>query len=259
MVLRSGFLFFFIAAALAAILPAQAKDPREIVISEPIHQLVYLPLYAAIDEGYFAEEGLSVHMITIAGTAPINAVLSKQAFAFMGGPEHNAYIKIKGGELRSVAEIVDRANTYLVAKKGLAPTGTDYAGFVRGKRFATPAYGIDGASIPATASPSSRPARGPSSRRSGAARPSSASSPSPSSRAASTARSGKSLSTARPARSALMPILRSTSVSTRSRRSPSSSKPFCARPSRDCGSCRKIPTRPLPSAGRNFPPCPKPS
>ena len=71
------------------------------------------------------------------GSAHTNAVLSGQAFGFIGGPEHDAFAKIKGAELRSVVNIVDRGNVYLVARKGLAPAaGQGAADFVRGKTIA---------------------------------------------------------------------------------------------------------------------------
>ena len=113
---------------------AHATDLINIVVAEPVHGVGYLPLYIAVDKGYFAKLGLSVKVMTVeGGSAHTNAVLAGQAFAFIGGPEHDAYAKLQGGELRSVVNVVDRGNVYFVAKKGLAPAGKDYAAFVRGK------------------------------------------------------------------------------------------------------------------------------
>ena len=60
------------------------------------------------------------------GGGHTNAVLSGQAFAFIGGPEHNAFAKAKGAELRAVVNCVDRGNVYFCAAKGRSrrtPTG----------------------------------------------------------------------------------------------------------------------------------------
>lgn len=115
---------------------------REIVIAEPVHSTGYLPLYVGMAKGYFAESDLMVRLLTIeTGAGHTNAVLSGQAFAFIGGPEHNAYAKVKGGELRAVVHCVDRGNVYFCAAKGQEPTGTDWATYFKGKKIAVPSYG----------------------------------------------------------------------------------------------------------------------
>jgi NitT/TauT family transport system substrate-binding protein len=68
-------------------------------------------------------------------------VLSGSAFAFIGGPEHDAYAKAKGAELRAVVNVVDRGNVYFVARKGLTLQDNHYADFVKGKRIATFFFG----------------------------------------------------------------------------------------------------------------------
>lgn len=126
--------------ALALTGPAAAQ--RELVVAEPVHSLGYLPMYVAMHNGYFAEEGLELEVMTTkGGGAHTNAVLTGQAFAFIGGPEHNAFAKAKGAELRAVVNVVNRGNVYLVAKAGLAPSGDDYGAFLAGKTVATGYFG----------------------------------------------------------------------------------------------------------------------
>ncbi|MPZ54971.1 MAG: ABC transporter substrate-binding protein [Rhizobiales bacterium] len=122
---------------------AQAAERRTLVVAEPVHSTGYLPLYVAIHNGYFAADNLDVKVITVeGGGAHTNAVLTKQAFAFIGGPEHNAFAKIKGAELRAVANVVDRGNVYYVAKTGLVlKPGESMAGFFKGKAIAVSFYG----------------------------------------------------------------------------------------------------------------------
>src|SRR5258708_27889786 len=94
----------------------------ELAVTEPQHGIGALPLYLAAAKGYFAAENIQLKVITTeSGGAHTNAVLSGQAFAFIGGPEHNAFAKLKGAELRAVANVVNRGNVYLIAAKGVEP------------------------------------------------------------------------------------------------------------------------------------------
>jgi NitT/TauT family transport system substrate-binding protein len=126
------------AALLGCSALASAADLKPISITEPGHLVAYLPVYVAIAKGYFAAEGLDVKMITLdGGSSHTNAVLAGQAFAFIGGPEHDAFAKLKGGELRTVIGVVNRGDTYIMAKKGSEPKGKDMASYLKGKRIAT--------------------------------------------------------------------------------------------------------------------------
>jgi NitT/TauT family transport system substrate-binding protein len=120
-------------AALGRIHPARAA--AELLVAEPVHSTGYLPLYIAIAKGYF--DDVTVKIVTIeSGSGHTNAVLSGQAFAFIGGPEHNAYAKAKGAELRAIVNCVDRGNVYLCAALGQEPTGTDWPSYFKGKSIA---------------------------------------------------------------------------------------------------------------------------
>src|ERR1700733_14317435 len=112
------------AAVAGRIVPARAAA-REVLIAEPVHGTGYLPLYVAIAKGFFQD--LAVKIVTIeSGSGHTNAVLTGQAFAFIGGPEHNAFAKAKGAELRSVVNCVDRGNNYFCAAIGQEPKDTDW-------------------------------------------------------------------------------------------------------------------------------------
>jgi NitT/TauT family transport system substrate-binding protein len=132
-----------LAALLMATLAPSAHAQKSLVVTEPTHGVGYLPLYIAIRNGYFAKEGLDVKVMTVdGGSTHTNAVLSGQAFAFLGGPEHNAYAKIKGGELRAIVNVVDRGNVYYSARKGSGPPpGQDWGSYFKGKSFAVGLYG----------------------------------------------------------------------------------------------------------------------
>jgi len=115
---------------------------HELLVAEPVHSTGYLPMYIAMAKDYFAEADINVKIVTIeTGSGHTNAVLSGQAFAFIGGPEHNAFAKAKGAELRAVVHCVNRGNVYFCAEKGLAPNGRDFASFAKGKAIATGGFG----------------------------------------------------------------------------------------------------------------------
>ncbi len=119
-----------------------ARAASKVIIAEPVHGTGYLPLYVAIQKGYFSEAGIEAETLTTeGGGAHTNAVLTGQAFAFIGGPEHNAFAKAKGAELRAMVNCVDRGNTYYCAAPGKEPTDTDWASYFKGKTIAVSQYG----------------------------------------------------------------------------------------------------------------------
>jgi len=98
---------------------------REILIAEPVHSTGYLPLYVGMAKGFF--DDVKVSIVTIeTGSGHTNAVLSGQAFAFIGGPEHDAFAKAKGAELRAVVH-ASTAATFISAppraRRRPEPTG----------------------------------------------------------------------------------------------------------------------------------------
>src|SRR6478736_846590 len=115
--------------------------PKELLVAEPVHSTGYLPMYIAMANGYFAESDIVVKIVTIeTGSGHTNAVLSGQAFAFIGGPEHNAFAKAKGAELRSVVHCVNRGNVYMNAVKGQEPKDANWPAYFKGKSIAVGPY-----------------------------------------------------------------------------------------------------------------------
>ncbi|MBV8109933.1 MAG: ABC transporter substrate-binding protein [Hyphomicrobiales bacterium] len=128
--------------ALAAPALIARAATKELLVAEPVHGTGYLPMYIAMANGYFAESDIVVKIVTIeTGGGHTNAVLSGQAFAFIGGPEHNAFAKAKGAELRAVVHCVDRGNVYLCAAKGHDPKDTNWPAYFKGKAIAVGPYG----------------------------------------------------------------------------------------------------------------------
>lgn len=125
--------------------PVDKKALKKIVIAEPVHLVGYLPLYLAIKEGYFTEKGLDVSIIAAAGGAHVTSVISGDAWGVIGGVDSNALANQKSKDpIVSVVNVVNRANVYLVAKKGAGPTGTSpeqLKAFLKGKTIAAGRYG----------------------------------------------------------------------------------------------------------------------
>src|ERR1700681_119483 len=100
-------------ASIGATLLARAMiaraETKELLIAEPVHGTGYLPLYIGMAKNLF--DDVKVDIVTIeTGAGHTNAVLSGQAIAFLGGPEHCAYAKVKGAALRCVVNCVNRRN-----------------------------------------------------------------------------------------------------------------------------------------------------
>src|SRR6478672_6608170 len=76
-------------------------------------------------------------------TATLGATvgLTLAAPPFIAGPEHNAFAKAKGAELRAVVHCVDRGNVYLCAAKGQDPKDQDWSAYMKGKTIAVGPYG----------------------------------------------------------------------------------------------------------------------
>jgi NitT/TauT family transport system substrate-binding protein len=132
-------------AALACALSASASAEamKTLIVAEPAHNTGYLPLYIAIHKGWFAKDGLDVKVLALdSGSQHANAVLSGQAYAFIGGPEHDAFAALKGAQLRTIVNIVNRGNVYFEARKGMEPKpGQSMADYFKGKTIAVGQYG----------------------------------------------------------------------------------------------------------------------
>ena len=129
--------------SLSMLSAAIAADNKTLLVAEPAHNIGYLPLYVGIRKGYFAKDGLDVQVMSLdSGSEHANAVLSGQAFAFIGGPEHDAFAKLKGGELRTIVNIVNAGNVYYLARSGKGPApGQSMADYFKGKTIAVGQYG----------------------------------------------------------------------------------------------------------------------
>lgn len=124
---------------------AAEGEMKQLTVAEPVHLIGYLPLYVAIHEGYFAEEGLEVNVVQATGGAHVTAVVSGDAFAVIGGVDSCALANEGNADpIIGIVNCVNRANVYLFARKGLAPASesdADMAAFLKGKSIVAGRFG----------------------------------------------------------------------------------------------------------------------
>lgn len=113
---------------------SDTPEPVTITIAEPVHGVGYLPLYAAIETGAFADEGITVEVTTLTGGGHVNSVLSGEVFGFIGGVESGAVANVRGADLKGVVNVVNRGNVYFVAPEGDEPAASaDLGEYFTGK------------------------------------------------------------------------------------------------------------------------------
>ena len=114
---------------------------REMILAEPGHSVGFLPVYVAVQKGFFRDEGIELKITAMNTPAFVNAVLLGDAFTFLGSVDHNATAKAQGKELKAVSDLDGRANVYLLARPELLPMTGDIVAFLRGKRIVVSGFG----------------------------------------------------------------------------------------------------------------------
>ena len=97
-----------------------AKELTEITLNEVAHSIFYAPQYVAIEEGYFAEEGIDLTLVTGFGADKVmTALLSGEAEIGVMGSEASIYTYSGGAGDAPVnfARLTQRAGNFLVARE----------------------------------------------------------------------------------------------------------------------------------------------
>src|SRR6201994_4538535 len=104
------------AAALITLLmatPALAEG-KKVTLSQAFQSMLYLPLYVAIDEGFFTQQGLDLTKETAgAPTVALSAVISGSAQFSIHGPEWTAIAASKGAPVNIIANVVNGAAVWI--------------------------------------------------------------------------------------------------------------------------------------------------
>lgn len=117
---------FLIAALLVPILlcgcekkNADDTDLTKVTLNEVAHSIFYAPMYVAIEEGYFADEGINLELVTGYGAdKTMTALLTGEADIGFMGSEASIYTYLQGAQDYAVnfAQLTQRAGNFLVSR-----------------------------------------------------------------------------------------------------------------------------------------------
>lgn len=91
-----------------------------VTLNEVAHSIFYAPMYVAIEEGYFEEEGIDITLVTGFGAdKTMTAVLTGEADIGFMGSESSIYTYAGGTEdyVVSFAQLTQRAGNFLVSRE----------------------------------------------------------------------------------------------------------------------------------------------
>lgn len=99
-----------------------AKDANltKVVLNEVAHSIFYAPMYVAIEEGYFEENGIDLTLVTGFGAdKTMTAVLSGEAHIGFMGSEATIYTYAGGAQdyVVNFAQLTQRAGNFLVSRE----------------------------------------------------------------------------------------------------------------------------------------------
>lgn len=92
----------------------------KVTLNEVAHSIFYAPMYAAIENGYFKEEGIDLELVTGFGADKVMAaVLSGEADIGFMGPETTVYTYNEGAAdaVVNFAQLTQRAGNFIVARE----------------------------------------------------------------------------------------------------------------------------------------------
>lgn len=98
----------------------QQEGMTKVVLNEVAHSIFYAPMYVAIEEGYFAEEGIDLELVTGFGAdKTMTAVLTGEADIGFMGCESSVYTYAGGTEdyVVNFAQLTQRAGNFLVSRE----------------------------------------------------------------------------------------------------------------------------------------------
>lgn len=93
---------------------------EKVVLNEVAHSIFYAPMYVAIEEGYFAEEGIDLELVTGYGAdKTMTALLTGEADIGFMGAESTLYTYLGGTEdyAVNIAQLTQRAGNFLVSRE----------------------------------------------------------------------------------------------------------------------------------------------
>lgn len=99
--------------------PDSSSSVKEVTLNEVAHSIFYAPMYVAIEEGYFKEEGIDLTLVTGFGAdKTMTAVLTDEADIGFMGSESTIYTYAGGTQdyVVNFAQLTQRAGNFLVSR-----------------------------------------------------------------------------------------------------------------------------------------------
>lgn len=128
----------YICALLVLVISSPASsqvEMRKLTVAEAGRLFIYMPLYYAIDKGFFKKEGLDVSMFTAnRRDLAMKAVIAGESFASVHDPIEAALAKSRGADVKIIASVVDVAAIWLVGDADITADTKTW----RGKTAALP-------------------------------------------------------------------------------------------------------------------------
>ncbi len=96
------------------------KENVKVTLNEVAHSIFYAPMYAAIELGYFEDEGIDLELVTGFGAdKTMTALVSGEADIGFMGSESSIYLYAEGAEDYAVnfAQLTQRAGNFLVSRE----------------------------------------------------------------------------------------------------------------------------------------------
>lgn len=95
---------------------------EKITLNEVAHSIFYAPMYVAIENGYFKDEGIDLDLVCGFGADKVmTALLSNEAQIGFMGSEASIYTANEGAEdlIVNFAQLTQRAGNFLVARESV--------------------------------------------------------------------------------------------------------------------------------------------
>ncbi len=99
---------------------ADSSGLTKVTLNEVAHSIFYAPMYVAIEEGYFEEEGIDLTLVTGFGAdKTMTALLTGEADIGFMGSESTIYTYLGGTQDYAVnfAQLTQRAGNFLVSRE----------------------------------------------------------------------------------------------------------------------------------------------
>lgn len=98
----------------------ESSKGTKVILNEVAHSPFYAPMYVAIEEGYFAEEGINLELVTGFGAdKTMTALLTGEADIGFMGSESSIYTYVGGTQdyVVTFAQLTQRAGNFLVSRE----------------------------------------------------------------------------------------------------------------------------------------------